>query len=523
MNFNSWQFLVFFPVVWVLYLVFAARFRSGLWTQLLLLSSSLFFYACWNPAYLALILFSVAVTWTAGLLMEGRTQAYRKLILALSLILNLTILFFFKYYNFFAGTVNSLFAGIRPGAQGIFPTLNVLLPAGISFYTFQALGYSIDVYRGTIQAERSFVTYALFVTFFPQLVAGPIERAAELLPQFKTAWQFDYHRVTAGLKLAAWGMFKKAVVADRLAIYVNAVYENPGVYPAPALLLATFFFAFQIYCDFSGYSDIAVGTARILGFNLMTNFRAPYFSASIGEFWRRWHISLSTWLKDYVYIPLGGNRKGAFRRNLNLLITFALSGLWHGAAWHFVFWGLLHGLFQIIERSLGGFLKQKHGVSVGLAEANTHNSGAITLRHPAAILRVAAIFVLVCFAWVFFRAGSLPDAVLILKKFTALPAELAEYARRLPETGLITSVRNAFCLGKEVAIPIANFGIRACGLSFVFITVLLAVSFWTRRRAGTDMVKALPPAIRWAGYYALVLAILLGLPAESSQFIYFTF
>ncbi|MDR3355650.1 MAG: hypothetical protein LBO04_00470, partial [Spirochaetaceae bacterium] len=527
MNFNSWQFLVFFPVVWALYLIFAARTRSGRFTRLLLLASSLFFYACWNPAYLVLILFSVTVTWAAGILMEGRTRTRKKLVLALSLILNLAILFFFKYYNFFAVTANALFAGIWPGAQGVFPALNVLLPAGISFYTFQALGYSIDVYRGTIKAERSFIAYALFVTFFPQLVAGPIERASSLLPQFKTNYQFDYDRVATGLKLAAWGMFKKAVIADRLAIYVNAVYGNPGMYQATALLLATFFFAFQVYCDFSGYSDIAVGTARILGFQLMANFRDPYFSASIGEFWRRWHISLSTWLKDYVYIPLGGSKKGKFRRNLNLLITFVLSGLWHGAAWHFVFWGLLHGLFQILERNMGAFfkhIKQKRGgVSAGLAYAGAQNSGAMPVRRRVAVPRVLAVFALVCLAWVFFRAESLPDAVMILKKFTALPAELAEHTRRLPETGLISSVRNAFQLSSAEANPVAGFGIRACGLSFVFIAVLLAASRWTRGRAGTILVGTLPPGIRWAAYYALVLVILLGLPGESSQFIYFTF
>jgi D-alanyl-lipoteichoic acid acyltransferase DltB (MBOAT superfamily) len=528
MNFNSWQFLVFFPVVWTLYLIFAARFRSGGFTRILLLAASLFFYACWNPFYLVLILFSVAVTWAAGLFMEGRTRTLKKIILVLSLILNLGILFFFKYYNFFAATVNSLLAGIWPGTRRVFPAFNLLLPAGISFYTFQALGYAVDVYRGTIKAERGFITYALFVTFFPQLLAGPIERAADLLPQFKTDHQFDYDRVTAGLKLAAWGMFKKTVIADRLAVYVSAVYENPGVYPAPALLLATFFFAFQIYCDFSGYSDIAVGTARILGFRLTTNFRDPYFSASIGEFWRRWHISLSTWLKDYVYIPLGGNRKGVFRRNLNLLVTFALSGLWHGAAWHFVCWGLLHGLFQIIERSAAGFLKRlrhKHGVSTGLTgvETNAQNSGTKTVPRPAATLHIGAVFVLVCLAWVFFRAENLPDAVLILQKFSALPTELAEHMRQIPETGLIVPVRNAFQLGPVVATPIAGFGLTACGLSFIFIAVLLAASRRAGERPGVDSGAALPPAIRWAAYYALLLVLLLGRPAESSQFIYLTF
>jgi hypothetical protein len=300
-------------------------------------------------------------------------------------------------------------------------------------------------------------------------------------------------------------MFKKIVIADRVALYVNAVYSEPAVYPAMSLALATFFFAFQIYCDFSGYSDIAIGCARVLGFKLMSNFRQPYFAHSIADFWRRWHISLSTWLKDYVYIPLGGSRKGALRRNINLIITFTLSGLWHGAAWHFVFWGLLHGLFQIIERSAGGLLK--HGTS----------------RRTVAAPRILIIFALTCLAWVFFRADSLPDTALILGKLSKLPAELAEHTRRLPETGLIASVRNVFQLGPAVANPIADFGLTACGLSFISIAVLLAADFLARCKHSTTPVKTLPLVLRWAGYYALIMVILFCRPMESSQFIYFTF
>ncbi|MDR0553308.1 MAG: MBOAT family protein, partial [Treponema sp.] len=306
MNFNSWQFLAFFPLAALGY--FALTMRLGprrpalanAVSQVFLLAASLFFYGCWKPAYLGLILLSVAVTWVSGLLMEGRPPAKKRFVLAASLVINLGILFFFKYYGLFADTA-ALLSGLR------FPAFNALLPVGISFYTFQALGYSIDVYQGHVQAERNPITYALFVTFFPQLVAGPIERTGKLLPQFKAGVSrnhtFDYDRVTSGLKLAAWGMFKKVVIADRLAIYVDAVFGGPAAYPAASLALAVFFFTFQIYCDFSGYSDIAIGCARVLGFDLMTNFRRPYFSRSVAEFWRRWHISLSTWLKDYVYIP----------------------------------------------------------------------------------------------------------------------------------------------------------------------------------------------------------------------------
>jgi D-alanyl-lipoteichoic acid acyltransferase DltB (MBOAT superfamily) len=516
MIFNSWQFLVFFPVVAVGYFVLTMKLRNNTLSQLFLLAVSLFFYACWNPAYLALILLSVAVTWTSGLLMEGQSFLRKRLILAASLVINLTILFFFKYYNFFAESARLLSSG---GVR--FPGFNVLLPVGISFYTFQALGYSIDVYYGRVQAERNLVTYALFVTFFPQLVAGPIERTGNLLPQFKVNHGFDYDRVTAGLRLAAWGMFKKVVIADRLALYADGVYSNPSVYPAAALALATFFFAFQIYCDFSGYSDIAIGCARVLGFNLMTNFRCPYFSRSITEFWRRWHISLSTWLKDYLYIPLGGNRKGAFRQKLNLLITFLLSGLWHGAAWHFVVWGALHGLFQIAERSLFKGIK-----SPRITRINTDCNNSIPL-NPCnlwTIFSVIVTFILVCFAWIFFRADTMRDAFVIIAKLTTLPAEVMGYIRQFPALGLIGTVRAAFQLGKDVAHPIESFGIANCGLSGIGILVLLIHDVLTRRSpdAAAEIARV-PLVLRWAGYYTLTLVILWCWDTEASQFIYFTF
>jgi D-alanyl-lipoteichoic acid acyltransferase DltB (MBOAT superfamily) len=514
MNFNSWQFMLFFPVIAALYFVVTHRVRKNALSQGLLLAGSLFFYACWNPAYLSQILFSVAVTWASGILMEGRASGHKKLILAGSLALNLAVLFFFKYFNFFADTMNALF----PRPASIIPAFNVLLPVGISFYTFQALGYSIDVYRGTVKAERGFLTYALFVTFFPQLVAGPIERTGSLLPQFKADHHFDYDRVTGGLKLAAWGMFKKVVIADRVAVYVNGVYGSPAVYPAAALLLATFFFAIQIYCDFSGYSDIAIGCARVLGFKLMTNFQKPYFARSIADFWRRWHISLSTWLKDYLYIPLGGNRRGAERQIINLLVTFLLSGLWHGAAWHFVFWGLLHGIFQAAGRLT--------------AKARAAFRRAIGLRDGSRLTRawqIVVTFALVCLAWVFFRADSIADAFLICRKFASLPAELAEYIRQLPTTGIMGMARTAFQLGaaeQGVLHNVAGFGITACAFSFIFIAILLAAEVWTRAVAGMARVMRLPAAVRWAGYYGLVACIIMtinSLGMDSAQFIYFTF
>ncbi|GHT56190.1 hypothetical protein FACS1894109_04410 [Spirochaetia bacterium] len=362
MNFTTWQYLAFLPIVFILYYAITAINKqwSNKVSQVMLLAASLFFYACWNPVYILLILFSVLVTWVSGIMMEGKSQKYKKLVLIASLVINLGILFFFKYFNFFADQFG------RVTALPV-PNFNMLLPVGISFYTFQALGYSIDVYRGTIQTERDFINYALFVTFFPALVAGPIERTAHLLPQFKVNNTFDYGKVASGLKLAAWGMFKKVVIADRIAVYVNAVYAAPDTFPASSIALAVFFFAIQIYCDFSGYSDIAIGSARALGFNLTANFRHPYFAHSIADFWRRWHISLTSWFKDYIYIPLGGNRRGLLRQCGNILVVFALSGLWHGAAWHFVAWGALHGLLQVIERLASILLPPPYSIELDAA------------------------------------------------------------------------------------------------------------------------------------------------------------
>jgi len=515
MVFNSLVFLLFFQFVAVVYFFLTMRIAlqhkalSNTLSQFFLLAASLYFYAYWNPAYLGLILISVAVTWVSGLLMEGRDVKKKRLILAGSLVINLGILFFFKYYHF---AIDSIRFFTRSGIP--FPSFDVLLPVGISFYTFQALGYSVDVYYGRVMAERNFITYALFVTFFPQLVAGPIERTVNLLPQFKMNHEFDYERVTSGLRLAAWGMFKKVVIADRLAIYVNGVFGNPAVYPSASLALAVFFFAFQIYCDFSGYSDIAIGCARVLGFNLMINFRQPYFSRSITEFWRRWHISLSTWLKDYLYIPLGGSRKGKVRRYTNLLITFLISGLWHGAAWHFVAWGALHGIFQIIGRSTAP-LRNTICLKVGLSEESR-------LRKA---IQVCVTFALVCFAWVFFRANTITDAFIITAKLTKFPAELAGYTRGLSGNGIIGTMRNAFQLGIDVDNPIQGFGLLNFGLSGILIAILIINDVLMRKTPDETILRQKPLVLRWAGYYALIFTIFLNFnwSSEASQFIYFTF
>lgn len=510
MIFNSLAFLLFFPIVVVGYFLLTMKLAhynkklANTFSQFLLLAASLFFYAYWNPVYLILVLISVAVTWVSGLLIEGRKVSPKRLILAASLIINLGILFFFKYYNFFIDSIQFVIRREIP-----FPVFNVLLPVGISFYTFQALGYSIDVFYGKVQAERNFFTYALFVTFFPQLVAGPIERTGNLLPQFKVNHVFEYDRVTSGLRLAVWGMFKKVVIADRLAVYVNGVFDNPGVFPATSLVVAIFFFAFQIYCDFSGYSDIAIGCARVLGFNLMNNFEQPYFSRSITEFWRRWHISLSTWLKDYLYIPLGGNRKGIFRQKLNLLITFLISGLWHGAAGHFVVWGALHGLYQIIGRSTVPY-RDTLCRKIGLGEE----------KFLRKITQVFITFVLVCFAWIFFRAKTIQDAWLITVKLVQLPAELIGYMQGIPQVGIIRTVDTMFKLDGTIV----NFGLINFGVSVLVILFLLISDSWLMRKSNIQTtVSGKPALLRWAGYYMLIMAILLSWNTGSSQFIYFTF
>lgn len=391
MLFNSISFLLFFPIVCIVYFMIPAnqlRLRN-----VMLLLASYYFYMNWEPTYALLLLTSTLITYLAALGIEYfRTVRYRKLCLVSSLVLNLSILFLFKYYNFLAQNVEAL---LCRGGLGIdIPEFQLLLPVGISFYTFQALGYSIDVYRGTTKAEHNFATYALFVSFFPQLVAGPIERSNNLLPQFKHKHTFDYNEAMIGLRMMVWGYFLKLVLADRCGIYVDSIFNNIDKHNGGSFLLASLLFPFQIYGDFAGYSLIAIGAARIMGFRLMENFRRPYFACSIGEFWHRWHISLSTWFKDYVYIPLGGNRVPRLRQYFNLLVTFVVSGIWHGANWTFLCWGTLHGVLLCIEKAFG----------IGRQEY----TGLRRVWHWA------MTFTLVCLAWILFRANTLQDAVIVI-------------------------------------------------------------------------------------------------------------
>ena len=362
----------------------------------MLLAASYYFYMNWEPIYALLLLTSTMVTYIAALGIDHfKDKRRRKACLISSHVLNLTILFLFKYYNFLALNLEALWQTSGLGIS--IPEFKILLPVGISFYTFQALGYSLDVYRGVSKVERDFPTYALFVSFFPQLVAGPIERSNNLLPQFKEQHKFDYDKVMTGIRLMVWGYFMKLVLADRCGIYVDAIFNNVDKHNGGSYLVASLLFPFQIYGDFAGYSLIAIGAARVVGFQLMENFHRPYFACSLGEFWHRWHISLSTWFKDYVYIPLGGNRVGRFRQDINLMITFVLSGIWHGANWTFLCWGSLHGLLLCVEKALS--IKEKQQRLHGLPK----------------LAHWAITFVFVCLAWILFRANNIGDAFAVMR------------------------------------------------------------------------------------------------------------
>ena len=355
------------------------------------------------PIYILILAFTIIIDYIAGILIEKAAGTKRKLYLIISLIANIGVLVVFKYYNFLNENFSFLMKGF--GVENPIPYLSILLPVGLSFHTFQAMSYAIEVYRGNQKAERHFGIYALYVMFYPQLVAGPIERPQNLLHQFRQKFDFDYDRVVSGLKLMLWGLFKKIVIADRLNVYVNATYNNANDHGGMTLFLATVFFAFQIYCDFSGYSDIAIGAARVMGFDLMKNFNRPYFAKSISEFWSRWHISLSTWFKDYLYIPMGGNRVAIPRWYFNLFFVFLLSGLWHGANFTYLIWGGLNGVYLICA-SITKSYREKLNLNIGL------NKFPVLLKTS----QILITFLLIAFTWIFFRANTVSDAFIIIKK-----------------------------------------------------------------------------------------------------------
>ncbi len=407
MLFNSISFLIFLPVVFILYW---GLFKRSLKLQnIFLLLASYLFYGWWDYRFLALIAASTLVDYFIGrFLQKTGNETHRKLLLSLSLIFNLGLLGFFKYYNFFIESWIDSWANL--GVEMQVSSLNIILPVGISFYTFQTLSYTIDVYRRKIEPTSDIINFSVFVAFFPQLVAGPIERAKHLLPQFSKKRIFNEEQAISGIHLILWGLFKKIVIADSCAVYVNAIFDDYENMNSASLLLGAFYFAFQIYGDFSGYSDIAIGTGRLFGFDLMRNFNFPYFSRNIAEFWRRWHISLSTWFRDYLYIPLGGSRGSKWQQVRNVFIIFLVSGFWHGANWTFVIWGGLHALF---------FLP----LLLGDQNRNHLNQVAEDKLLPSfrELLQMMFTFGLTSFAWIFFRADSLFDAVNFIKRiFTDL-------------------------------------------------------------------------------------------------------
>jgi len=484
--FNSLKFLIFFPIVTFVYFLIPQKIKY-LW----LLVASYYFYMCWNPEYAILIAISTIITYLSGIFISKNiTASGKKWLVAGSFIINLAILFFFKYFYFSVDNINAIRALLE--LPKITPKIDVILPVGISFYTFQALSYTVDVYRGDIKPETNIFRYALFVSFFPQLVAGPIERSKNLLKQVNEKHYFDYERVRSGLLLMLWGFFLKLVIADRAAILVNAVYNDIYRFDGGKIALATVLFAVQIYCDFASYSTIARGAARVMGFELMQNFNRPYFSTSIADFWRNWHISLSSWFKDYLYIPLGGNRKGQIRKYFNLMVVFLVSGLWHGASWHFVVWGAIHGAFQII-----GDATKKMRLSIRKALKLKENP-----LHKA--FQILFVFAEVCFAWIFFRSNTMAEA---------------NFAVRAIFTNIKTgSLKDFLGLGLDLVNIYTLVGA---------ILVLFLVSIWSSKKQVIEQIESKNLFIRWPIYLVLLFAVLIfgiyGPEFSASQFIYFQF
>jgi alginate O-acetyltransferase complex protein AlgI len=474
MSFTTPAFLIFLTIVYWLY------WRLGLRKQnLLIFLASVFFYGWWDWRFLSLLFFTSTVDyWIALRLMAVAEERTRKQLLFLSVVSNLAVLGFFKYYNFFASSFHAQMKTLGLGLD--LPLLEVVLPLGISFYTFQALSYTIDVYRSELPAVKDYVQYMCFITFFPHMIAGPIQQATHFLVQFEKPRHFDWEESVDGARQMLWGFFKKMVIADTLAPMVEAAYGQPSTATGSDFLWATYFFAFQIYCDFSGYTDIAIGCAKLFNFHLSRNFAYPYFSGSIPEFWRRWHIALSSWFRRYLYIPLGGNRVSKLRWYLNILVVFIVSGLWHGANWTFLIWGLLHGLYF-----LGYVILRRGG-------AECHELTFTPASLLPRILKMLLTFHLVCFAWIFFRSGSIQDAFLVIQKIGGAVGSLA------------------------ISRPATTKGLQ-------WIALLLFVEWFARNHQHALARMPRIPALRWGAYYALVLIIVFSAPLSYVPFIYFQF
>jgi alginate O-acetyltransferase complex protein AlgI len=486
MLFNSFQFAIFFPVVTILYFLLPHKHRWWL-----LLGASVYFYMAFVPSYILILGVTIVVDYFAGIwIEEAKSSRRKKSYLLMSLIANIGFLAFFKYFNFLNSNITSLAGFI--GWNYPINNLNIILPIGLSFHTFQAMSYTIEVFRGHQKTERHFGIYALYVLFYPQLVAGPIERPQNMLHQFHEEHYFDYQRVADGLKLMAWGLFKKVVIADGLAPLVKQYYSNPQGFSGPELALATAYFAVQIFCDFSGYSDIAIGAAQVMGFKLMVNFKRPYLALSISEFWKRWHISLSTWFRDYLYIPLGGNRVPQWRWQLNLLIVFLVSGLWHGANWTYVIWGGLHGMYLILE-----IKAQRIWDSI---------PAKIRSIPPAWLLRLfqrIIVLSLVGYAWIFFRAESLETAWYI-------------------GTKIFTGWTDGASLLKLTRSTFNNYELL---ITFAAILVMVIVHQFQERGSLRAMLAQKPVVLRWTLYAGILVCILIfgKIYSAPTDFIYFQF
>ena len=482
MFFNSIDFAIFLPIVFFLY--WFATNKSLKYQNLLLLAASYFFYACWDWRFLFLLIFSTGLDFFTGIkIAEAKNRYFKKFWLWLSIGINLGFLGFFKYYNFF---ISSFQEGLNHLGIAIDPwTLNIILPVGISFYTFHGLSYVIDIYKDRIKPERNYIDYSLFVSFFPLLVAGPIERATHLLPQIKTKRTFDYAKAVDGLRQILWGLFKKIVIADNCAKLANGIFMNPGNYPGSTLLMGAVFFTFQIYCDFSGYSDIALGTAKLFGIDLLRNFAFPYFSRDIAEFWRRWHISLSTWFRDYLYIPLGGSKGGTLMKVRNTFIIFIVSGFWHGANWTFIIWGILNAIYI-----MPSIIFNRNRINLNIV---AEGKSLPTLKEFFSII---ITFTLTVFAWIFFRANSVHHAIDFIKGI---------FSKSLFKIPFFMDNRLAF---------------QTCILIFFFMLIE-----WIGREEHYALAKigyGWRRPIRWTLYYVIILFIFFN-SGEKQQFIYFQF
>lgn len=474
MLFNSLNFCLFFPLVTLLYFALPPRARWGM-----LLAASGVFYMAFIPKYILILVFTILIDYVAGLAIDRSQGKARKAWLTASLVANVGVLAFFKYFNFLGENIAALSRSL--GMGWTIPHLDIILPLGLSFHTFQSMSYTIEVYRREQPAEKHLGIFALYVLFYPQLVAGPIERPQNLLHQFRETHTFDYERAADGFRLMAWGFFKKILIADRVAMLADPVFNEPLRFKGLPLIVAMVAFSVQIYCDFSGYSDIARGAARVMGFRLMLNFDRPYLAASIPEFWRRWHISLSTWFRDYVYFPLGGNRVAPWRQHLNVVIVFLLSGLWHGANWTFVVWGALHAVLFIASRTLS-------------------RPRSIPDSRLVRALKVAGTFLLVTVAWVFFRSTTFSDAWYMLSHLhrswggTPVPGDFSR-------AGYMAQIR----------------------LSAVFIVLLFAIEAVQHGPEPQQLIASWSRRWRWMVYYAIVLLTLSFGVYENSPFIYFQF